>query len=259
MSEKMIISRDAVVEVVHRVAGQKDGSLVSTLLPIIYLNWEKKRVEYYLNAHPQCQLEDYVFLVAGYYEQFFPKIYQLQIQRSHESWLETFSWLQSMAFNLLRKQGLQPTAETQMLAQECAIDASLVILRKSFPYDIVFQAWAMVILKNHCRNVLRKNFNQIKKETQYTMPLDENVAEAANSSKYLSLLEDRFANQELWDYFLTFLSEEEKELLRLYYEEKKRISEIATQWGCSISKVYKLHQWIIKKLQNLMAYDNRNK
>lgn len=255
MSEKMIISRDAVVEAVHRVVEQKEGSLVASLLPIIYLNWEKKRVEYYLNAHPQCQLEDYVFLVAGYYEQFFPKIYQLQIERSDESWLETFGWLQRMAFNFLRKQGLQPTAETQILAQECAIDASLVIFRKSFPYDIVFQAWAFKILTNHCRNALRKNSNQKNKET----PLPEEVAEPADSSKHLSLLEDRFANQELWHYFLTFLSEEEKELLQLYYEEKKPIVAIAAQWGCSQSKIYKLHQRIIKKLQNLATYDNKDK
>lgn len=257
MSEDRNFLWDPLQKAIHRIAEQRGEKFAAILFPIININWEKERVSYYLYHHPECQPEDYVYFVANCYEKLFPRLYKLQIEKAREEWLPTFAWLQRIAFNELVRFGLLATTETQAIAEECAEDAGIEVSRQRFPYDTAFESWAVLIVRNKCKEYIRKQFNQGKKPTHNTVPLEEHMVEAHDHPIKHSPIEDQVANRDLWQHLYDSLSEEEKELFKLRYEEEKSIKEIAQKWGCSQAKIYKLLKQIIKKLQNLATNDNK--
>jgi hypothetical protein len=118
---------------------------------IVRANFNDGRVDLFLEGDPSLDIHDYVRLVAETYQQLSPYLHDLQARRSDGAILPLYEQMQRWAYNLLLQKGHTPGMPALEAAVGYARDAILAILLTSFPYDTQFEPWAMLRLRQVCR------------------------------------------------------------------------------------------------------------
>jgi hypothetical protein len=126
-------------------------ALTGEIRRIVRANLSDGRVHLFLEGPGPPGIEDYVRLVAKTYRQLSPYIHDLQVRRAKAVILPLYEQLQTWAYNLLLQKSHAPGMASLKGAEICGQSALLAILAAPFPYDTQFEPWAMMRLRQVCR------------------------------------------------------------------------------------------------------------
>jgi RNA polymerase sigma factor (sigma-70 family) len=123
------------------------------------------------DAHPQRlevdKLERYIDKVIGIYTQEHARVERLA-ESDDEEWGRLQDWLTRRAVSMLR-QWEAGIARPQDEAADFAQQACESIFRARFPFDVPFEAWAALILKNHIRQRYTRSRDLIDRRSVDTL------------------------------------------------------------------------------------------
>jgi hypothetical protein len=126
-------------------------ALTGEISRIVRANFNDGRVHLFLEGSQAPGVEDYVRLVVKTYRQLSPYVHNLQVRRAKAAILPLYEQLQTWAYNLLLQKSHAPGMASLKGAEICGQTALLAILAAPFPYDIQFESWAMIRLRQVCR------------------------------------------------------------------------------------------------------------
>jgi hypothetical protein len=145
----MVFQRAEHLEAVFDQVGHRCGeSVASNVRLIVERNLRSGRVASVLAQTKNLTLADYVWQVVACYQNPGPYL----IENGHGRQLSCqplFTVLQEWAYNWQLRHGLTP-AEASHEATTCARRALLLITHRAFSYDVPFDAWAIVLLRQIC-------------------------------------------------------------------------------------------------------------
>ena len=225
------------------VAQQRGEGFAATLRPILITNLERGRIDHYLNGHVRAQLSEYVWRVAGYFELLGPYIDQVQKTKSQDVWEPLFRTLRTWAYRILNRTPAS-SRDLNQLSLEYAAAAAERILTAHFPYDTEFEPWAYVLLRNVCREHLRREKRipvSISDESMSTLPDPTHIDRERLRALRLELL----------DAVQLLSSDARRQFIMLYYFQGYSLSEVAHNLNRSMSAIYKLHFDALTELRKI--------
>ncbi len=245
----------ALEHALHSLAEQRGAELVTAVSPIIFTNLDKGRVQTFLEQS-DCSPIDYTWRVADIYEQWHTYLQVVQIEQRDDVWRPLYKKLQTWAFRHLPRIGYPAYASREdhiQQAHACAAKAAITLINAYFPYDVNFEPWAYVLL----RNVTHKHMNRTLKPR---LEAQKQEVELDAWDDWLQNLEDPTGHdaQRLVELRADLLraidqlsSEARKQFAILYYFEYKSFEEIATQMNKSPNALYKLHADTLANLRKI--------
>ena len=237
------------------LAQHKNMELVSKIRPILYANWDRKRVQTYIEDHTSTVAE-YVNRVAGRFEALNPYIHKLQIERADEVWGPLVKDMQKWAYRYLVKKGYNASQTTWEIAEERAHDAAKSMLTAHFPYDTEFEPWARVVVRNACLKYIRSNAADPPVLEDSLENLEDKLS---GLTGFASQDEPPMAN-EFGDLFaaLEKVSNSRRQVIKMKYFQGLSPSEIAAKLGKSVPAIHLLQFRALEDLRKILA-QNRNK
>lgn len=215
------------------VARQRGELLAATLRPILIANLERGRIDHYLNGHAQAQLPDYVWRVADHFDRLSPYIDQVQKTKSEDVWEPLFSTLCAWAYRIMSRTPAS-SGDVEQISLECAAAAAARMLTAHFPYDTEFDPWAFVLLRNVCREYLRR-------ETRAPLSIHDESISTLPDLTHIDRERLRGLRLDLLDAVQRLSSEARRQFVVRYYFQGYSLTEVARQLGRSMSAIYKLH------------------
>ena len=255
MSWEVEALQQALEDALYLLAEQEGTDVVTAVTPIIFANLQKGRLHTFLERQ-DCSPSDYVQRVATHYQQWHGYIHAVQVEKGSDVWQPLYGKLQQWAFRLLPRMGYPAFTghdEQWQQAQACATKAATILLNASFPYDVDFDPWAYILL----RNVTQKEMNRrIKPQLARQMQVVEldawddwlpNVLDPAgeDGQRLAELRADliKAAGQ--------LSSDARRQFILLYYFEQKSFVEIAAILDKSVNSLYKLHSDALENLRKI--------
>lgn len=230
------------------VRGRADSSQIE---PIIWANYERKRVENYVNSGNANTPDEYVLRVIFYYER--DHHYVECVQNSDEEiWLKLYPQMQRWAYAYLLKRDWFPGKDTFDTAVSYAGEAGGILVHAHYPYDIdIFDSWAYQTLLNVCKRNMRYATNQDHIPEDQFVGLDTpELAEFSNATlEYLvehSLDLKKAFNR---------LNDREKQIF-LALLKGASTEEIALMLDETKNYVYHAKHIIIQKLRGFLGVDD---
>ena len=231
---------------------QRGQPLAPEVWEIVQHNLQKKRLQFFLDKNLDESAIGYVQRVAKIYEHLHIYLYQLQVEKSDEIWEPLVKKMEGWAYSFLMKKGFVPSKATWELAHDYSIDAMMALVKAYFPYDIAFDAWAIVLLQHTCRKHLRDEGRRLSNKGGQEFSIEEeklaNLPDAVSDGQ-ASRLEQR---HDLWQ-AIQKLDLDAQEVLRMYYFEDLKPAEIAAQMGKSPSQVYMIKFQALKSLIKILG------
>lgn len=237
------------------LAKQKDIDLAAKIRSILQANWDRKRVQKFVEGNPSS-LDEYVRRVVEKFGVLNTYIHQLQIERADDIWDPLLKNMQKWAYRFLVRQGYDANKTTWEHAKECADDAARSILIAYFPYDTDFEPWARVVVRNACLKFIRSAASD-------PPVLEESLEDLEDTLRIFSGSafqdEDRRANEQS-DLFAAIekLSGARRQVIEMKYFQDLSPIEIATKLGKSVRAIHSLQFRALEDLRKILT-QNRNK
>lgn len=241
--------RDSLERALQALAVEKGAELVGKIRPILEANLDRGRIEYSTEGRPKLILE-YVWLVAERFTQDSKYLYEIQTSKSTEVWDPLFIKMQTWAYNFLTRKGLIPGPRTQEIAVECATEATLSLTNAHFPYDIVFDAWAHIIVQNVCRKYFRRAMRKSAIPEDNLVDLDDALETLVDPA-----FGDQTRSNDLIMDAISQLSEARRRAIEAFYFEGLSHAEIAKEMNKTVGAIYSL---LFNALQDLRKILNNN-
>jgi RNA polymerase sigma factor (sigma-70 family) len=241
--------RQQVDAAIHALSGEHNAACRETIGAIVVDNLDSGRLVRFLENGTVGSVAEYVQRVVTHYGRWSDYLARLE-QQDDETWDELYEQLQAWARGLLRRVTFSTWAERNQHAVDCATDAALVLTRQTFPFDVNFEAWTYVVL----RNVTLRHIDNWINPT--SVPAERQIA-FANYDDWLQNTPDptadearrRFEWRQVLNPPLKRLSDAQQELIQLYYFESKSYAEIASFTGKTRNALYKSHFDALQKLR----------
>lgn len=262
MSWEVDAIQEAIEDALQLLAEQRGADLVTAVSPIIFTNLGKGRVQNFLER-PDCSPIDYVWRVTDKYNQWHGYIQAVQIEQRDDVWQPLYEQLQTWAFRYLPRIGYPAYASREdhiQQAHACAAQAAFTLITAYFPYDVNFEPWAYILLRNvthkHMDRKLKPYIEAQKQEVELDAWDDwlQNLLDpmAEDAQRLIELRADllRAIGQ--------LASDARKHFIVLYYFEHKSFEEIAAQMNKSPNALYKLHSDALENLRKIWN-ENRDK
>jgi hypothetical protein len=119
---------------------------------ILRLNYRQGRVHLFLEGRDAPTVQDYVSLVVRTHHELATYLHDLQMCRSKRLILPLYEQLQRWAYHHLLEKCHAPGMATFKGAEKCARNALPAIMAARFPYDTEFESWALIRLRQACRD-----------------------------------------------------------------------------------------------------------
>jgi RNA polymerase sigma factor (sigma-70 family) len=237
-------------QILKTVAAQRGAHFAANLRPILLANLERGRIDFYLNDHAQAQLHEYVWRVADYHARLSPYLHKLQQTKSPEVWEPLLQTLRKWAGSiLLHTPGL--ASNPDQLSPEYAAAAAEKILTAYFPYDTEFDPWAYVLVRNICRQLLRRERSQVD-------PIDDDRIVQLPDLSHADVERVRDLRRELLAVIEQLSSDARRQLIVLHYFQGYSLPDIAARLGKTMSAIYKLHFDALAELRKIWAGKEHN-
>ncbi|MBI5567770.1 MAG: RNA polymerase sigma factor [Chloroflexi bacterium] len=232
-------------QILTTVAARRGVPFAANLRPILLANLERGRIDFYLNNHAQAQLHEYVWRVADYYVRLSPYLRTLQQTKSPDVWEPLLQTLRQWASTLLRHTpGL--AGDPDQLSPEYAAAAAEKLLTAYFPYDTEFDPWAYVLVRNVCRQLLRRERPPID-------PIDDDQVAQLPDLRHADVERARDLRRELLGVIEQLSSDARRQLIVLHYFQGYSLPDIAARLGKTMSAIYKLHFDALAELRKIWA------
>ena len=238
--------RTALTTALQELAEKKDESLAATLRPIIERNLSRGRIQSFLNGHENPTPRHYVWRVVEIYERLHSYLVELQEQRSSEVWLPLYKDMSKTAQHYFLRCGLPETKETRELAEESARETSARILTSHFPYDVEFQPWMYVVLRNVCSGKLKNISRIVEKDIS---ELEESLADSSIPSG--RQIESDLGRRNSLLLILEKLTPTRKQVIFMHYFEGRTFQEIAVALNKTVNAIHQLHFYALRDLEKL--------
>ncbi|MFN8597860.1 MAG: RNA polymerase sigma factor [Anaerolineae bacterium] len=232
-------------QILSAVAQQRGVQFAAALRPILFANLERGRIDFYLDGQAQAQLHDYVGRVADYYDRLSPYLYNIQQAKSPEVWEALSQTLRQWAYGILwQAPGL--IADLNQLAAEYADAAAEKILTAYFPYDTEFEPWAYVLVRNVCRQLLRREHPSLELLDDERLVQTPDLAQADDTRR-------RDLRRDLLVAIEQLSSDARRQMIVLHYFQGYTLPDIAVRLNKTMSAVYKLHFDALAELRKIWA------
>jgi RNA polymerase sigma factor (sigma-70 family) len=235
-------------------AAQCGPGLAAVIRPIVLANLKKGRVRYYLSRRTSDLPLDYLYCVAGYYEQLHDYLCQLQKEKQAELWLPLFEKLQRWANRYLLRKGFSgPQIRNLSLHIDCATEAAGRLLHATFPYDTAFDPWLAILLQRAVDRHLGQLFKQT--HTDHDPVTSEKLDEWWKNLPDLTTAAQQERVELLHDVLKAIdqlPSEAQKQVILLHDFRDVSYEQIAIQLKREINAVYKLHHDAIINLRKIL-------
>jgi RNA polymerase sigma factor (sigma-70 family) len=246
----------------HLLAKQRGSELVAAVTLIIFTNLDKGRMQTFLERQ-DCSPANYVQRVADHYEQWHDYVHAVQVEKRSDVWEPLYEQLQQWAFRLLPRIGYPAYVdrdEQLQQAQACATEAATVLLNAFFPYDVDFEPWAYVLLRNVTRKEMNRRIRPRLDVQKHQVELDawddwlHNLADPEGED------EQRLAElrADLLQLVAQLSSEARQQFILFYYFEEQSFEQIAAQMNKNLNSLYKLHSDALENLRKIWR-KNRDK
>lgn len=230
-------------QILKELAAKRGPRFAAQLRPILLANLERGRIQFYLDGHAQAQLREYVWRVADHHDRLSPYLHQLQQARSTQAWEALLPQLQHWTTAILR-QTADLSGNIDQLSPEYAAAAAEKILTAYFPYDTEFEPWAYVLVRNVCRQHLRREHLTVELLDDEQAQQLPDLAQA-DQSRVQDLRHALLAAIE------QLSSEARRQLIVLHYFQGYALGEIAARLGKTMTAVYKLHFDALAELRKI--------
>ena len=238
---------EEILETLKEELGEKELTEVKNIL---YSNLTRGRIRKFTEQN-SIDLRDYVLQVIGCYRDYHDRVRSIQIEKSNEIWVAFKRRLDLWAFRFLCKRGFPPNRNTFRLAQDYATETSITVMKARFPYDISFDSWAYVLLRNVCFQQFEKANKKSKVPDHLLVELNEELWQIADPDA--GEVERRTGRrQQIEDAIEKVSTKRMRQVLRLYYYEGLSYQEIANLWGKTVNSVYKSHFDALKDLRKIL-------
>ena len=231
--------------------GEKE---LAEIKSILYSNLARGRVKKFTKQN-SIELRDYVLRVAGYFEDYHDQVRSIQVDKSNEKWVSFKRKLDFWAFRFLCKKGFSSSRNTFKLARDYATEAAITIMKAHFPYDIGFDSWAYVLLRNVCLQQFEKANKKSKVPNHLLVELNEDLWQIADPDAG-EVEKSTGRQQQIEDAIGMISTERMRQVIRLYYFEGLSYQEIADRWGKTINSVYKAHFDALQDLRKILTKED---
>lgn len=254
--------QQAVERALHLLAEQRGKELERAVSPIVFTSLSKGRIQTFLERQDYSPA-DYVRHVADHYEQWHDHVHAVQVEKRSDVWQPLYEQLQQWAFRLLPRMGYPAYVDRddhRQQAYACAAKAALVLIDAYFPYDVDFEAWAYVLLRNVARKHMERDVKPRLEAQKKEVELDawdswqQNLFDPAGE-KGQRLIELRI---DLLRMVAQLTTEDRRQFILLYYFEEQPFKQIAAQMNKSPNALYKLHSDALENLRKIWR-ENRDK
>ncbi len=176
------------------------------------------------------------------------------------AWQQLGAFLAARAWRMIRRFRLMSKADTE--AWDFAHDACLTIFEERYPFDVAFEAWATVILKNIILTRYMRSSDGIDRSRaveSIDRPHSFGAAEVAKFQKLLSNggSPDTFEQVEnqmvLLDAIQQLKSKAQRHIIQYAYFEELDDVQIAKRLGRSKQAVYNLRNRALARLRQLLT------
>jgi RNA polymerase sigma factor (sigma-70 family) len=245
--------RPLLEKALQELSETEEPQLVAAIMPVIWTNLSRGRIQSFLNGHENPTPDHYVKRVATCYEKFHSQVAALQENHSPEAWQKTQPRLIQAAYHYFQRCDFAASPATWEMAEECASEAAARMLTAHFPYDVDFDPWMFTLLRYVCVAKLKSFF---RNPTQDLSELEESLTDSAiltgrKIENIMAMLKDLKDGYEK-------LSPARQEVIRLYYFEGRSFAEIAEALGKSIGAIHQLHFHALRELEKFIKKNDRN-
>lgn len=177
-------------------------------------------------------------------------------QGDRTAWYAVQALLTRRAYHILRM--LRDTTIAQAEAPDFANDTCAIIFTKPFPYDVAFEAWATVILKNrifaqYTRSPDVLNHEPFRVSLEATSDLSGSptleITLYSHDDDHFDQIQDRIWVQ---DAINQLASPAQRKLVQAIHLDQKTFAEYAAQIGVSLQATYNLHHRAIRQLKKIL-------
>ena len=241
-------------------AAGRDAAEVEAVTRIVWVNWERERVCNFLDGGKVDGPRAYVERVAERYEQWSDYVRALQEEKEREAWEEALEKFQRWSYHLLGRLDFPSNAVRYRESVDLATDAAVEVMGAHFPYDVDFDPWAYVLVRNIFYRHMRDRLNGSRVPEEQLVNLEawdgwlRNLAdEGAEARIYEG--EEKAARERERERLVAAVDElppSEKEFILLYYFEGLSFGEIAERTGKSANALYQYHFRGLKRLRDAL-------
>jgi RNA polymerase sigma factor (sigma-70 family) len=234
---------------------QKGDEIAKKIRLILYTNLDRGRIHSFVEGNINL-VRDYIWRVAEAYSTLSPFINKLQTERTTMVWEPLYKQMVSWAFYFFIKKGFNANITTQEIAQECATEAAMQILRAYFPYDTQLEPWACVIVQNTCRKYIRGATKKSNIPQQNLVYLEETLSNIKDPS-YQDQETLKGIQADILE-AITELSEARRHVIEYIYFNELSPVEIAKRMNKSVGAIYSLQFNALHDLRKILSKNRNN-
>jgi len=239
------------------------ADLVEEVTHVIWANWERDRARKFVNGDQVRGPRAYVERVAEHYLRWSAYLRCLQEEKNAQAWAELLEKFQLWSYNLLGRLDFPANAVRYRKSVDLAADAAAEIITAHFPYDVDFDPWAYVVVRNICYRYMRDRLNGSRVPDEQLVSLDaydgwlRNLADGRAEARIHEAAEEEARERERERLLAAVdsLPPSEQQLILLYYFEELTFEEIAERTGKTTNALYQYHFRALKKLRDALDGD----
>lgn len=256
----MVAERDRLKQMIAVVyMGREDGSADETIVRVtrvVWLNVTRGRVEAFLGAGRERNLEAYIQRVVDNYCQHHARVEGLQRDRDSALWDPFYQEIQSWVYDYLLGHGFVPNEGTFRLVENYSSFAVEQLLRAHFPYDIQFERWARTVVQNVCRKQMTRDTRLKHIPDKLLVGLEQWQPGAPRTASARRPQEELLVNIDLRDELQAILQKLPascRVVIQLRYFAGMDYPDIAAALDRTTKAVYNLHFKAIKRLREILT------
>jgi RNA polymerase sigma factor (sigma-70 family) len=246
-------SRVALENALQQHDQQRGNAAGAAIHQILLSNLKRSRVHYYLEHHALATVEDYVALVAKCWEELHGYVHELQVAKCDLLWQPLLEKLRLWAYGYVGRWNQEQRSRMEW-ATACANLAGARLVHAHYPYDIEFDRWACVLVRNVCRELGREIKRSACEGTVLIadwIEFEECFAVAAEfAGPGIELQVGRRIDLQR---AIRQLSEKRRQIIELHYVWGMSFAEIAVVTGAKLSTLYKRHYDALAQLRAIMG------
>lgn len=234
-------------EVFQELEEALGAPLSEAIRSVIWTNLTRGRVLSFLEGNEHATPRQYVLRVIEFYNRLHPHLYNLQVVRASEAWQTLYDQMCQTAQHYFVRWDVPNIHATHELAKECASEAAARILTAHFPYDVEFDPWMYVLLRNVCYSKLKKS---VESAAQDLSALEECLTDSSIPTGRKIETQIDLRNGLLSG--LEQLTPARRQVVWMHYFENRTFQEIADEMGKSVNAIHQLHFYALHELEKIL-------
>lgn len=242
------------------------AKLVQRISQIVARNFESGRIRRVIGASEATsteQLEPYIDRVIAVFLAEHERLERLASAQGDE-WSRLFRQLTNRAAAMLTRVRQSPATAAEAI--DFAQAACEAIFHHTFPYDVSFDAWATLILKNFVLQRYTRSRDLLDRNPEVASLDDSQMLAVGEGFSLHDLLADPsaavFERRDVQDWLLqaitSLASQAQQQVIVALYFDNRTEAEVAHHLGRSIQAVYNLKHRALRQLKEILQRERND-